>query len=172
MARAFRISVCCSCLLSTRYSRAGPPASPPQPAASPLGAPPGTNLPGAREWLLGCAMWGLRLVGTAGNTILCVPRLVTRIAGSARTYGATHRVTDLSWGPRFIGPASPRSTSWGPGHPCPALLPGSGHGEEFAQAPSHKHLNIHISQSPKLQSKETFVKESSAQTVPEETPTM
>lgn len=37
---------------------------------------------------------------------------------------------------------------------------------------SHRHLNIHIPQPPKLQSKETFVKESSAQTVPEETPTM
>lgn len=51
-------------------------------------------------------------------------------------------------------------------------LPGSGLPKEFAQAPSHKHLNVYTSQPPKLQSKETFVKESSAQTVPEETPTM
>lgn len=51
-------------------------------------------------------------------------------------------------------------------------LPGSGLPEESAQAPSHNHLNACTPQAPQLQSKGTFVKESSAQTVPEETPTM
>lgn len=100
-------------------------------------------------------MRGRRSVGRAGNTILCVPRLVSPIAGSARTYGATHGVTDLCHGDQDLqDPHLPGA------HPGVPATPGFGHQEEFAQGPSHKHLTVRISQPPNLQSKETFVKES------------
>lgn len=107
---------------------------------------------------------GSPLGGNTRNTILCVSKLVTHIAGSVRTYGTKQSLLGTEIYRTHI--------SSGSGHPCPACLPASGHREEIAQTPSHKHLNIHTSQPPKLQSKETFVKESSAQTVPEETPAM
>lgn len=79
----------------TRYSGAGPPAGPPPGSSITAGTTTQHKSPGCQERLSGCATWGLPLVGTTGNTISCVPRLVTRIAGSARTYEATRSVTDL-----------------------------------------------------------------------------
>lgn len=50
------------------------------------------HIPMCQRMALG--MWGLQLVGTAGNTILCLSSLATSIVGSVRTYEATHSVTD------------------------------------------------------------------------------
>lgn len=68
-------------------------------------------------------------------------------------------------------PHHPRAHSGVPALLCP-IAAWLGLSRGICMGLSHRHLNIRIPQPPKLQSKETFVKESSAQTVPEETPTM
>lgn len=112
-------------------------------------------------------------MGTAGNAVSCVPRLVTRIAGSARTHGATHSVTDLCHGDRDLqAPHLPGAHPGVPAIPAPHCHPALAiernlHGLRVTNISTYT-----FPEPPKLQSKETFVKESSAQTVPAETPTM
>lgn len=64
------------------------------------------------------------MVGTAGVTVLCVPRLVTCIAGSARMHGATHSVRDLRHGDRDLeAPHLPRAHPGVPAIPAPHCHP-------------------------------------------------
>lgn len=96
---------------------------------------------------------------------LCVFRLVTWTSGPVRTCGGTQSMTGTGTYRTHITPEHTLGSQ-------PLLSPIAAWlwlSRGICMGPSHRHLNIHIPQPPKLQSKETFVKESSAQTVPEET---